>query len=189
MSVLKGSAVTAVALLLAVGPAMAGQKGGKHGPAPKATGASAHAPKTNGAAAHAPTTTTTKASHPVKAPKATTTPPTTTATPTATTGTVETTPAVSPKIARHPKLETKVANLLPAGMTFERAASGFRNQGQFIAALHVSQNLGIPFVDLKRAMTGPDAKSLGQAIQTLKPFANATTETARAEREATVDLR
>ena len=39
-------------------------------------------------------------------------------------------------------------------MTLDQASLGFKNQGQFIAALHVSQNLGIPFADLKTAMTG-----------------------------------
>jgi hypothetical protein len=39
-------------------------------------------------------------------------------------------------------------------MTLNEASKGFKNQGQFIAALHVSQNLGIPFADLKTAMTG-----------------------------------
>ena len=36
----------------------------------------------------------------------------------------------------------------------QRASSGFRNQGQFIAAVHVSQNLGIPFADLRATMLG-----------------------------------
>jgi len=44
--------------------------------------------------------------------------------------------------------------MLPKGMTLNEASKGFKNQGQFIAALHVSQNLGIPFADLKTAMTG-----------------------------------
>jgi len=39
-------------------------------------------------------------------------------------------------------------------MSLNQASKGFKNQGQFIAALHVSQNLGIPFADLKTAMTG-----------------------------------
>ena len=44
--------------------------------------------------------------------------------------------------------------MLPANMTLNGASSGFRNQGQFIAAVHVSQNLGIPFADLRAAMLG-----------------------------------
>jgi len=75
---------------------------------------------------------------------------------------------------------TKIESLLPAGTTFETAASGFKNQGRFIAALHVSQNLNIPFDQLKATMLGldpktmqplPDStpKSLGQAIHELRP--------------------
>jgi hypothetical protein len=211
MSVLKRTAVAAAVLCLTVAPALAGQKGGKHGPPVKtpptakqqpvqpATHGNPHTtevPKaTGGGSSHAPKTTAAAAEHPAsgktaKAPKTTSATTTTTTTgTTATTRTTEPTSPVAQKIAQHPKLESKLTAMLPAGMTLDRAAAGFRNQGQFVAALHVSKNLGIPFVDLKTAMTGPDAKSLGQAIQTLKPFANATTETARAEREANADLK
>jgi hypothetical protein len=43
-------------------------------------------------------------------------------------------------------------------MTLDRASAGFKNQGQFIAALHVSQNLNIPFSDLKAVMLGTTPK-------------------------------
>jgi len=46
----------------------------------------------------------------------------------------------------------------------DQAALGFRNQGQFIAALNASKRLGIPFADLKTAMV-TNHNSLGQAIQ------------------------
>ena len=80
-------------------------------------------------------------------------------------------------------------------MKLEDAASGFRNQGQFIAALHVSKNLGIPFTDLKTAMLGdPKATtttsqlSLGQAIQKLKANADAETEASLAQKQANTDI-
>jgi hypothetical protein len=73
-------------------------------------------------------------------------------------------------------------------MTVETAAAGFRNQGQFIAALHVSRNLGIPFADLKTAMTGPTHQSLGQAIQSLRPTTLAPVAVRTAERQARVDI-
>ncbi len=44
----------------------------------------------------------------------------------------------------------------------------FRNYGQYNAALHVSENLGIPFADLKQKMV-VEGLSLGQAIQALRP--------------------
>jgi len=86
-------------------------------------------------------------------------------------------------------------------MTLNKASWGFKNQGQFIAALHVSQNLGVPFSELKSHMvtvtpatkgapaTARQTGSLGQAIQAVKSTANAPTETDRAETQATVDLR
>jgi hypothetical protein len=59
------------------------------------------------------------------------------------------------------------AMLLPSGMTLEQAADGFRNQGQFIAALEQSTNHDLSFVDLKKEMTGDKPLSLGQAMRKL----------------------
>src|SRR5712691_6002550 len=56
---------------------------------------------------------------------------------------------VPDQIAANPALVTRLQPLLPSGMTLASAAAGFKNQGQFIAALHVSQNLNIPFAKLK----------------------------------------
>ena len=41
--------------------------------------------------------------------------------------------------------------------------------GQYVAAQHVSENLGIPIGALKAKMTGNNAVSLGKAIQQLRP--------------------
>ena len=74
-----------------------------------------------------------------------------------------------------------------AGMDLKTAAGGFKNQGQFIAALHVSKNLGIPFTDLKSKMTGSNPESLGQAIHDLKPTlsqADAQKEAEKAQKQA-----
>jgi hypothetical protein len=78
---------------------------------------------------------------------------------------------ISLKIANKPELMAKVTGLLPAGMTLEQASAGFRNQGQFIAALNASKNRGLPFAELQKAMT-IDGLSLGQAakaVQALPP--------------------
>jgi hypothetical protein len=88
------------------------------------------------------------------------------------------------RIEANEKLRTRVTPLLPAGENLTTAASGFKNEGQFIAALHVSKNTGIPFDDLKAKMTGSNPMSLGDAIHALKPTANATTEAAKAEDQA-----
>jgi hypothetical protein len=65
-----------------------------------------------------------------------------------------------------------------------RDAEGFKNYGQLVAARHVSENLGIDFNDLKALMTGDNPKSLGQAIQELRPEVDANGEAAKAERQA-----
>ena len=74
------------------------------------------------------------------------------------------------RIERNQQLSDRLGKMLPPETTLQTAADGFKNQGQFIAALHVSQNLVIPFADLKNLMTtGEDPKSLGEAIHELKP--------------------
>ena len=107
-----------------------------------------------------------------------------------TTTTTTTTARLNPiaaKISRNPQKAARIEAMLPAGMTLNQASRGFRNQGQFIAALHVSQNLNIPFRDLRRAMTGPDAMSLGQAIHKLRPLADAEGAVRRANTQAQSD--
>jgi len=73
--------------------------------------------------------------------------------------------------------------------TLKTDASGFKNFGQFVAAVHVSQNLGIPFADLRAKMTGPNSVSLGKAIQELKPDTDAKAETKRATKQANNELK
>ena len=84
---------------------------------------------------------------------------------------------------RNHKLVEQLKGMLPGGMSVEQAADGFRNQGQFIAAVHASKNLDISFTELKSRMV-TDGLSLGQAIHTLKPDADADAEASRAVRLA-----
>ena len=79
------------------------------------------------------------------------------------------------RIADQPQQRARLEAMLPPGMTLEQAASGFRNQGQFIAALEASSNQNIPFASLKTEMTGSSQLSLGEAIQKLKPATSGTT--------------
>jgi hypothetical protein len=83
------------------------------------------------------------------------------------------------------KLSAKLESLLPAGTDLQAAAQGFKNYGQFVAAVHVSQNLGIPFSDLKAKMM--DGASLGTAIKALKPTANSELEAKKAQKQASLD--
>jgi len=96
------------------------------------------------------------------------------------------------------KFRARMESLLPAGTDLKAAESGFKNHGQFIAALHVSKNLNIPFDQLKVKMTGVSVDatgqttnstpmSLGKAIQELRPNipeTQANQEAERAEKEA-----
>jgi hypothetical protein len=91
---------------------------------------------------------------------------------------------IAGRIESHPQLAAKLTPLLPKGMTFETASAGFKNQGQFIAALHVSHNLGISFTDLKAKMTGSTPESLGQAIHDLRPDADEKAESKKATKQA-----
>jgi hypothetical protein len=70
-------------------------------------------------------------------------------------------------LTQNTKLSSKLQSLLPAGTKLQDAASGFKNLGEFVAAVHVSNNLNIPFNQLKGKMTSGD--SLGKALQTLNP--------------------
>jgi hypothetical protein len=91
------------------------------------------------------------------------------------------------RIEANPKLAARLQPMLPPGTSVKQAAAGFRNQGQFIAALHVSQNLNIAFDQLKAKMTGESEMSLGAAIHAVRPDINddkANAEAKKAETEA-----
>jgi hypothetical protein len=91
---------------------------------------------------------------------------------------------VQQKLLKNTKLAEKLQARLPEGTDLQKAAEGFRNLGQFVAAVNVSSNLGIPFEKLKAKMTGEDPVSLGQAIKALRPTVDAAAEAAKAQKEA-----
>jgi hypothetical protein len=84
--------------------------------------------------------------------------------------------SIADRVTANSGLDSKVQALLPSGMTLQNATAGFKNMGQFVAALHVSHNLNIPFDQLQKEVAG--GKSLGQAIETLRP--NTTKSAAKA---------
>jgi hypothetical protein len=106
----------------------------------------------------------------------------------------------SERINSDPAFKLRIQNLLPPGTDPIAAASGFKNHGQFIAAMHVSKNLGIPFDQLKAKMTGvsttaagqtvtTEPMSLGKAIHELRPtlpVSTANEEASKAEKQAKV---
>jgi hypothetical protein len=98
---------------------------------------------------------------------------------------------VSVRLADNAALSSRIQPLLPAGSTLAAASTGFRNQGQFIAALHVSRNLNVPFDQLKAKLTGDHAESLGRAIHDLRPDLSRKTvkrDVRTADRQAERDI-
>ena len=93
------------------------------------------------------------------------------------------------RVENNSQLMSRLQPLLPSDMSLATAAQGFRSEGQFIAALHVSQNLKIPFAQLKAQMTGTNHNSLGQAIHALRPNAKAKAAVKMADEEAKGDIK
>ncbi|MGH8676325.1 MAG: hypothetical protein ACREVG_18705 [Burkholderiales bacterium] len=89
-------------------------------------------------------------------------------------------------LQQNTRLADNLAKLLPAGTDLQSAASGFKNLGEFVAAVHVSNNLGILFADLKTKIMAGD--SLGEAIRKLRPDADAQVEARKARARAEDDL-
>lgn len=100
-------------------------------------------------------------------------------------GTTLTLSPVQQKLLKNTNLASKLEGRLPGTTNVIAAAEGFRNLGQFVAAVNVSNNLGIPFADLKTRMVD-DGMSLGQAIQAERNRVDVTTEVRRAERDARI---
>ena len=103
--------------------------------------------------------------------------------------------SITQKLTDNTKLADKISKL--TGMSATSACQGFKNLGQCVAAAHVAKNLNIPggFTALKDKMLGISANgttkpmSLGKAIQTLDPKANAKAETRKAKQQADQDVK
>jgi hypothetical protein len=107
--------------------------------------------------------------------------------------------SVSQLLKQNPQLASKIKSL--TGEDAQTACSGFKNLGQCVAAAHVAKNLNIPggFTALKDKMLGispngtststSKSMSLGKAIQTLEPSANAKAEISKAKKQADQDMK
>ena len=104
----------------------------------------------------------------------------------------------SDRLEKNTHLATQLKGLFPPDTDLQLASSGFKNLGQFVAAAHVSKNLGIPFDQLKSKMlgisttageSGDSPVSLGKAIKELRPEADATSEVKKAERQAKEEIK
>ena len=151
---------------------------GSHGPTTKPTSSGStvtHGKSGDvhgGSTKHADTTTT-------ESPTMTSTNTTSTAT-----GTTTTLTPVQQKLQKNTNLADKLQSRLPAGTDLMKAADGFKNLGQFVAAVNVSSNhTGVTFTDLKTRMVD-EGMSLGQALQDVKKTADVTAEVTKAETDA-----
>jgi hypothetical protein len=82
------------------------------------------------------------------------------------------------------------AILTKEGLTateIQQAPNGFKNLGQFVAAVHVSENLGISFTQLKTDMMNGD--SLGKAIHAIKPAVDSQAESKKGLKQANEDIK
>ena len=77
---------------------------------------------------------------------------------------------------------------LPEGTDMLSAAGGFRRLELFVATVHASNNLVIPFFELKRRIVN-DGMTLGQAIQDIRPKSRYWSEARRAEDDAAAMIR
>ena len=82
---------------------------------------------------------------------------------------------------------------IPGG-NLQTACSGFKTLGSCVAAMHVAQNLNVPFASLQSQMTGSGAVSLGKAIRNLGGPAVTSKKAAKkaaktADKQAGADLR
>ena len=96
-------------------------------------------------------------------------------------------PAATAQSSASTAQSTRLAAIVPSGMSAQEACTGFRSVEECAATLHVSQNLSIPFPDLKSKVTG--GAKLGAAIHQLKPDANVKAELRKAEGQARSDTR
>ena len=93
-------------------------------------------------------------------------------------------------LTRNKKLSDKLSALLrqqnPPVTDMQAASQGFTSLGELFAAAHISQNLGIPFDQLKTQEQ--TSGSLGNAIHTLKPNADLKAEVREAALQALDDF-
>lgn len=96
-------------------------------------------------------------------------------------------PTAGELVAHNPQLASRLQALLP-GVDLQDASKGFANLGQFVAAVHVSDNLDIPFDQLKAKIVD-EKMSLGAAIRALRPEVDAEGAVQQAQTQARTTTR
>lgn len=82
---------------------------------------------------------------------------------------------------------TRLAALLPKGMSQKEACEGLETTEECAAGLHAAANLNVSFAELKAQMSS--GQQLETAIKAVKPDVDAAAEAQRAEQQAHSDLR
>jgi hypothetical protein len=95
------------------------------------------------------------------------------------------------RLAGSPVLASRVQSLLPPGTSLEAASAGFTDEAEFLAALHVSRNLNLPFSELRADLARTKHESLRRALQDLRPELRSRgieMQVKKAERQTQADL-
>jgi len=91
---------------------------------------------------------------------------------------------------KNPYLSSGLKPLLPPRTSVTAAAAGFKKQRDFIAVLHLSRNLVIPFDQIKIRVTGEHRMSLNDSLRSIRPSITksmAKAEVNKAEQQAKDD--
>ncbi|MFZ0814523.1 MAG: hypothetical protein WAM78_03335 [Candidatus Sulfotelmatobacter sp.] len=87
------------------------------------------------------------------------------------------------------RLSGKLQDMLPATVTPQQACAGFKTLEQCVTAIHLAQNLKLPFADLKAKTTGKGSVGLQKAITQMAANANAKDEMKKAKKQAADDMK
>jgi hypothetical protein len=87
------------------------------------------------------------------------------------------------------KLSAKLKEMLPADLTPQQACAGFKTLEQCVTAIHLAQNLKLPFADLKAKTTGKGSVGLQKTIEQMAASANAKDELKKAKKQAGEDMK
>lgn len=95
---------------------------------------------------------------------------------------------VQKELQANPVLADGLRGRLPHGTDLNAAVAGFRRLELFVATVQASNNLDIPFAELKRRIVN-DGMTLGQALQDIRPKSRYWAEARRAEDDAAAAIR
>jgi hypothetical protein len=87
------------------------------------------------------------------------------------------------------RLSAKLQDMLPADVSPQQACVGFKTLEQCVTAIHLAQNLKVPFADLKAKTTGRGSVGLQKAIEQMAANANSKDELKKAKKQAADDMK